>query len=126
MSKLYATLSNSAGKEVSLSSNERIEATVYEGNKKQYSVYIEWGDIGDVIDNDGNDLPESEKRKGSTVTVKEWRNEPEERRYLKTLYDKFDKPEIIKKMLHTCEICGKLKIALDKDGKCSECSAIVA
>lgn len=72
--KLHATLSNSAGKEVSLSSNERIEATVYEGNKKQYSVYIEWCDIGDIIDNEGNELPESGKRKGSVITVKEWRN----------------------------------------------------
>jgi len=77
MSKLYATLSNSAGKQVSISSNERIEATVYEGNKKQYSVYIDWCDIGDIIDNYGNDLPESEKKKGSIVTVKEWRNEPD-------------------------------------------------
>jgi hypothetical protein len=80
MSKLYATLSSSAGKEVSISSNERIEATVYEGNKKQYSVYIEWCDIGDIVDNYGNELPESEKTKGSIITVKEWRNEPDERR----------------------------------------------
>jgi hypothetical protein len=80
MAKLFAEIENEEGKRVSLGSNDRISCTVYEGNKKQYSVYIEWGDIGDVIDNDGNDLPESEKRKGSTVTVKEWRNEPDTRR----------------------------------------------
>ena len=72
--KLYATLENSKGKVVSLADNEQITATVYDGNKKQYSVIIEWCNIGDIIDNDGNDLPESKKTKGSIVTVREWRN----------------------------------------------------
>ena len=78
--KLYATLENSNGKVVSLSSNEQITATVYDGNKKAYSVIIEWTDIGDLIDNDGNDLPESEKTKGAIVTSREWRNEPDSKR----------------------------------------------
>lgn len=72
--KLYATLENSKGKTVSLSDNERIEATVYDKNMKAYSVTIEWCDVGDIIDDDGNDLPESEKTKGVIVTTREWRN----------------------------------------------------
>lgn len=74
MSKLYATLENSKGKIVSLSDNNEIVATVYEGNKKQYSVIIEWTDMGDIIDNEGNELPEAQKTKGSIITVREWRN----------------------------------------------------
>lgn len=38
--KLHATLENGRGKVVSLSDNETITATVYEGNKKAYSVTI--------------------------------------------------------------------------------------
>lgn len=74
MAKLYATLETSNGKQVSISSNEQITATVYDGNKKAYSIIIEWCDIGDIIDNDGNDLPESEKTKGAIVSCREWRN----------------------------------------------------
>lgn len=86
--KLYAELENEEGKRVSLGSNQGISCTVYEGNKKQYSVFISWGDIGDIIDNEGNDLPEAEKMKGSIVTVKEWRNEPDERRAKKHTCEK--------------------------------------
>ncbi len=74
MAKLYATLETSNGKQVSISSNEQITATVYDGNKKAYSIIIKWCDIGDIIDNDGNDLPESEKTKGAIVSCREWRN----------------------------------------------------
>jgi len=76
--KLYATLETSTGKMVSISDNESITATVYDKNMKAYSVIIDWCDIGDIIDNDGNDLPESEKTKGAIVTVREWRNKPNE------------------------------------------------
>lgn len=78
--KLYATLETSRGKVVSVSDNEQIVATVYDGNMKAYSVTIEWCDIGDLIDNEGNDLPESKKTKGAVVTSREWRNQPDERR----------------------------------------------
>lgn len=78
--KLYATLETSKGKVVSVSDNNEITATVYDGNKKAYSVIIEWCDIGDIMDNDGNDLPETEKTKGAIVTTREWRNQPDEGR----------------------------------------------
>lgn len=78
--KLYATLETSRGKVVSVSDNQEIIATVYDGNMKAYSVHIEWADIGDIIDDDGNDLPESEKTKGAIITTREWRNEPQEQR----------------------------------------------
>ena len=78
--KLHAILENSRGKAVSLSDNEQITATVYDGNKRAYSVTIEWCDIGDIFDHDGNDLPESEKTKGAIVTTREWRNQPDDRR----------------------------------------------
>lgn len=74
MAKLYATLETSKGKTVSISDNNEIIATVYDGNMKAYSVIIEWCDVGDIIDNDGNELPESEKTKGAIVTTREWRN----------------------------------------------------
>lgn len=80
MAKLYATLETSRGKTVSISDNEEIVATVYDGNMKAYSVIINWTDIGDIIDNDGNELPESKKTKGAIVTTREWRNQPDERR----------------------------------------------
>jgi len=80
MAKLYATLETSSGKTVSISDNEQITATVYDGNKKAYSVIIEWCDIGDLFDNDGNDLPENEKIKGAIITSKEWRNQTDEKR----------------------------------------------
>lgn len=72
--KLYATLETSRGKTVSVSDNESITATVYDGNMKAYSVTIEWCDIGDLFDNDGNELPEDLKTKGAIVTTREWRN----------------------------------------------------
>lgn len=88
--KLHATLETSTGKIVSASDNEQITATVYDGNKKAYSVIIEWCDIGDIIDNDGNDLPESEKTKGAIVTVREWRNTPDKQRKEKAKKQKDD------------------------------------
>lgn len=74
--KLYATLETSRGKTVSVSDNEQITATVYDGNMKAYSITIEWCDIGDIIDDDGNDLSESLKTKGAIITTREWRNRP--------------------------------------------------
>jgi hypothetical protein len=71
---LFATLETSRGKVVSVSDNEQIIATVYDGNKKAYSVIIEFTDIGDIIDNDGNALPDSERTLGAIVTTREWSN----------------------------------------------------
>lgn len=90
MAKLYATLETSRGKTVSVSDNEEITATVYDGNMKAYSVIISFGDIGDIIDDDGNDLPESLKTKGAIITTREWRNEPEERRKVKATGDSIE------------------------------------
>jgi len=74
--KLYATLENSRGQIVKLTDNEEIVATVYEGNKKQYAVHIQWCNIGDIPLEEGDeDLPEFHAEKGSIVTVREWRNE---------------------------------------------------
>lgn len=81
MAKLYATLETSRGKVVSVSDNESITATVYDGNKKAYSVTIEWADIGDIAMNPGDEKhPGFHAEKGAIVTVREWRNQPEERR----------------------------------------------
>lgn len=74
MAKLYATLETSKGKVVSISDNEQITATVYDGNMKAYSVIIEWCNVGDIMDNEGNELPESERTMGAIVTSREWRN----------------------------------------------------
>lgn len=73
MAKLYATLENSKGKTVSISDNETITATVYDGNMKAYSVIIDWCNLGDIED----------PTMGAIVTTREWRNEPEERRKVK-------------------------------------------
>lgn len=62
--KLYATLETSKGKTVSVSDNEQIVATVYDGNMKAYSVIIEWCNIGDI----------EEPVLGAVVTTREWRN----------------------------------------------------
>ena len=62
--KLYATLETSRGKTVSISDNESIIATVYDGNMKAYSVHIEWCNIGDL------EAPTM----GAIVTTREWRN----------------------------------------------------
>lgn len=78
--KLYATLETSRGKVVSVSDNKEIVATVYDGNLKAFSVIIEFTDIGDIIDNEGNELPEELKTKGAIITTREWRNNCEERR----------------------------------------------
>jgi hypothetical protein len=64
--KLYATLETSKGKTVSISDNEQITATVYDGNMKAYSVIIEWCNVGEI----------EEPTMGAIVTVREWRNRP--------------------------------------------------
>ena len=69
--KLYATLETSRGKTVSISDNEQITATVYDGNMKAYSVTIALIDVGN-------------KKGVSIVNTQEWRNENEERRKLKS------------------------------------------
>jgi hypothetical protein len=61
--KLYATLETSRGKTVSVSDNETITATVYDGNMKAYSVTIDWCDVGDG-------------QTGAIITTREWRNRP--------------------------------------------------
>lgn len=78
--KLYAEIEDENGKIKGMASNEKLSVTVYDGNKKAYSVYIEYTDIGDLFDDNGDELPESEKTKGAIVTVREWRNQPEEKR----------------------------------------------
>jgi len=79
--KLHATLETSTGKTVSVSSNESITATVYDGNKKAYSVIIEWCDIGDIALEEGDEKhPDFHAEKGAIVTTREWRNQPDERR----------------------------------------------
>jgi len=62
--KLYATLETSRGKTVSISDNEQITATIYDGNMKAYSVIIEWCNVGDL------EAPTM----GAIVTTREWRN----------------------------------------------------
>jgi len=59
---------------VSISDNGQIIATVYDGNRKAYSVIIEWCDVGDLIDHEGNELPESKKTKGAIISTREYRN----------------------------------------------------
>jgi hypothetical protein len=73
MAKLYATLENSKGKVVSISDNETITATVYDGNLKAYSVIIDFCNIGDS----------EQPTYGALVTTREWRNQPNERRKAK-------------------------------------------
>lgn len=65
--KLYATIETSKGKTVSVSDNEQLTATVYDGNMKAYSVIIEWMNIGDM----------EEPTMGAIVTTREWRNRPQ-------------------------------------------------
>lgn len=107
MSKLYATLETSRGKVVSVSDNEQIIATVYEGNKKAYGVTIEWCVVGDpdhvkcnkcewlgdeedleIIDDmracptckTDECLTDVPAVMGAIVSSREWRNETDERR----------------------------------------------
>ncbi len=104
--KLYATLETSKGKVVSVSDDNEIVATVYDKNMKAYSVIISWCDIGDLIDNDGNELPEIKKTKGAIVTTREWRNQEDDRRKTKG----------------TCKHCKFTNnIDIDKDGLCGYC-----
>jgi hypothetical protein len=62
--KLYATLETSRGKTVSVSDNESITATLYDGNMKAYSITIDWCNIGDL----------EEPTMGAIITSREWRN----------------------------------------------------
>lgn len=100
MAKLYATLETSKGKTVSVSDNNQITATVYDGNLKAFSVIIEFTTIGDPIhfkckfcEWEGDDglpecpqcyrigaLEETEPVMGAIVTTHEWRNQPDDRR----------------------------------------------
>lgn len=75
--KLYATLETSRGKTVSISDNNEIVATLYDGNMKAYSVRIEWTDAGDLVDDDGNPLPDNMRVMGALITTREWRNRPQ-------------------------------------------------
>jgi hypothetical protein len=80
MAKLYATLENSKGKTVSISDNETITATVYDGNLKAYSVIIEFTDIGDIIDHNGETLPDHLRTRGAIITTREYRNQSDKNR----------------------------------------------
>jgi hypothetical protein len=62
--KLYATLETSRGKTVSVSDNESITATLYDGNMKAYSITIDWCNIGDL----------KKPTMGAIITSREWRN----------------------------------------------------
>lgn len=95
--KLYATLETSRGKQVSISDNEQITATVFDGNMKAYSVIIEFITVGDpehAICNlcgsftddytectecgntDQNTIEIIPAQMGAIVTTREWRNRP--------------------------------------------------
>lgn len=67
--KLYATLETSKGKVVSISDNNEIIATVYDGNMKAYSVQISWCNMGDP---EGSE--DGVPYYGAIVTTREWRN----------------------------------------------------
>jgi hypothetical protein len=62
--KLYATLETSRGKTVSISDNEEIVATVYDGNMKAYGVRISWCNVGDL----------EEPTMGAIIATREWRD----------------------------------------------------
>lgn len=97
--KLYATLETSRGKTVSVSDNETITATVYDGNMKAYSVIIEWCNVGDsdiweckdckheeqwtnyedgtpVCPTCDHDMTQKPLTMGAIITTREWRNRP--------------------------------------------------
>lgn len=99
--KLYATLETSKGKVVSVSDNNEITATVYDGNLKAYSVIIEFCNVGDPEhgkclecgsftddleqctdcgNNNQQTIEVIPAVMGAIVTVREWRNQPDERR----------------------------------------------
>jgi len=71
--KLYATLETSRGKTVSVSDDNEIIANVYDRNLKAYSVIIEWCNIGDI----------EKPTMGAIVTVREWRNQEDDKRKVK-------------------------------------------
>lgn len=104
MAKLYATLETSKGKVVSISDNEEITATVFDGNLKAYSVRISWSVVGDPEhgicrecgeftddvtecdkcgNNDQKTIEVIPAVMGAIVTSREWRNESDDRRRLK-------------------------------------------
>lgn len=71
--KLYATLETSRGKQVSISDNEQITATVFDGNMKAFSVIIEFANIGDP---EGSEKEGGKPCMGAIITTREWRNRP--------------------------------------------------
>lgn len=99
--KLYATLENSDGKIVKLGSNEYIEATVYDGNKKAYSVVIEWTNLGDS----------EEPTMGAIVMTREWRNKKDSERKMKGNKQQGEK---------LCPKYGETVLP-DENGNCSLC-----
>ena len=86
--KLYAIIKNEEGKELKIGSNEMIECTLYEKNKKQYSVYIYWENVGDF----------EKPVMSSVITTREWRNEPNNKRIM---------PKSQKQKGEICTHCGK-------------------
>lgn len=121
MARLYAEIEDENGKTKGMASNEKLAVTVYDGNKKAYSVYIEYTDTGDLFDDNGDELPESEKTKGAIVTVREWRNQPDDRRTPENIkkwlkngeHDKLQEEDYIQtgekqhgENLVSCESCG--------------------
>lgn len=100
MAKLYAEIENSKGKKVSLSDNEQLTCTVYDGNMKAYSIIINWASLGDPDhwkcpecgylqewDNyeDGtpicpecdSDMVHQKQVFGAIISHREWRNRPQ-------------------------------------------------
>lgn len=72
--KLFAVLETSRGKTVSISDNEQITATLYDGNMKAFSITIEFTNIGDP---EGSEAEGGKPCMGAIVTSREWRNRPE-------------------------------------------------
>lgn len=130
--KLFATLETSRGKVVSVSDNEQIVATVYDGNLKAFSVIIEWCNVGDPehlqctnCDWTGNeeelDVSEgiglcpncglnSESKletipavMGAIVTTREWRNQENKKRQKCKHYDYLPYKE--EDLLEDCKYC---------------------
>lgn len=62
---------------MSVSDNEQIVATVYDGNLKAYSVIIELTNLGDP---EGSEAEGGTPHFGAIVTTREWRNMPDDRR----------------------------------------------
>lgn len=95
--KLYGTLETGRGKVVSISDNDSITATLYDGNMKAYSITIDWCNVGDtdhwkcpqcghfenwsdyengtpVCPTCDIDMKHKKPTMGAIVTTREWRN----------------------------------------------------